>query len=118
MTGDSGGAYIVVKDNILIDPGQYGIAIAGGHHIQILDNKILGKRQPFTNVGIYVWNQSKAPSHSQSVKGNQVKWFNKAGIENPCWDAKNCGTVADWDANEWHANLDDQLLPTDLLGTP
>ena len=35
MTGDSGGAYIVVKDNILVDPGQYGIAIAGGHHIQI-----------------------------------------------------------------------------------
>ncbi len=118
MTGDGGGADILVKDNILIDPGQYGIAIAGGHHIQILDNKIFGKTQPFTNVGIYVWNQSKAPSHSHSVKGNQVKWFNKTGIENPCWDAKNCGTVADWDANDWHAALDDQILPTDLLGRP
>ena len=69
MTGDGGGAYIVVRDNVLVDPGQYGIAIAGGHHIQILDNKVFGKRQPFTNVGIYVWNQSKAPSHDHTVKG-------------------------------------------------
>ena len=80
MTGDSGGAYIVVKDKILVDPSQYGIAIAGGHHIQILDNKVFGKRQPFTNVGTYVWNQSKAPSHDHTVKGNRVRWFNKGGI--------------------------------------
>ena len=97
MTGNSGGAYIVVKDNILVDPGQYGIAIAGGHHIQIFDNKVLGKRQPFTNVGIYVWNQSKAPSHDHSVKGNRVRWFNKGGMENPClgcqelWDSGRLG---------------------------
>jgi hypothetical protein len=118
MTGDGGGAYIVARDNILVDPGQYGIAIAGGHHIQILDNKVFGKRQPFTNVGIYVWNQSKAPSDDHTVKGNQVRWFNHAGIENPCWDAKNCGAVAGWDGNEWHSDLDDKILPTDLLGSP
>jgi nitrous oxidase accessory protein NosD len=118
MTGDGGGAYIVVRGNILVDPGQYGIAIAGGHHIQILGNKVFGKGQPFTNVGIYVWNQSKAPSDGHTVKGNQVRWFNKAGIENPCWDAKNCGTVAGWDSNDWHADLHDQILPRDLLGRP
>jgi hypothetical protein len=118
MTGDSGGAYIVVKDNILVDPGQYGIAIAGGHHIQILDNKVFGKRQPFTNVGIYVWNQSQASSHDHAVKGNRVKWFNKTGNENPCWDAKNCGKVTGWDDNDWHTELDDKVLPVDLLGKP
>ena len=118
MTGDGGGADIVVRDNILVDPGQYGIAIAGGHHIQVLDNKVFGKRQPFTNVGIYVWNQSKAPSGGHTVKGNQVRWFNKAGIENPCWDAGNCGTVAGWEGNDWHADLDGTILATDLLGRP
>ncbi len=118
MTGDGGGAYIVVRDNIVVDPGQYGIAIAGGHHIQILDNKVFGKKQPFTNVGIYVWNQSNAPSSGHTVRGNQVRWFNKAGTENPCWDANNCGTVAGWDGNDWHADLDDKILPTDLLGRP
>lgn len=118
MTGDGGGADIVVRDNILVDPGQYGIAIAGGRHIQVLDNKVFGKRQPFTNVGIYVWNQSKAPSDGHTVRGNQVRWFNKGGIENPCWDAENCGPIAGWDDNDWHAALDDQILPTDLLGRP
>ena len=118
MTGDGGGAHIVVRDNLLVDPGQYGIAIAGGHHIQILDNKVFGKKQPFTNVGIYVWNQSKAPSSDHAVTGNRVRWFNKDGIENPCWDARNCGTVAGWDGNDWHADLDDKILPTDLLGRP
>ena len=39
-------------------------------------------------------------------------------MENPCWDAKNCGTVTGWDDNDWHADLDDRLLPTDLLGKP
>jgi nitrous oxidase accessory protein NosD len=118
MTGDSGGAYIVVRDNVLVDPGQYGVAIAGGHHIRILDNKVFGRKQPFTNVGIYVWNQSKAPSHDHTVSGNQVRWFSKSGMENSCWDAKNCGTVTGWDDNNWHADLDDRLLPTDLLGRP
>jgi hypothetical protein len=115
MTGDGGGAHIVVRDNTLIDPGQYGIAIAGGHHIRILDNKVFGKRQPFTNVGIYVWNQSRVPSSDHTVKGNRVRWLNKDGMENPRWDAKNCGTVAGWDGNDWHADLDDKVLPTDLL---
>jgi hypothetical protein len=118
MTGDSGGAYIVVKDNILVDPGQYGIAIAGGHHIQFFDNKVFGKKQSFTNVGIYVWNQSKTPSHDHTVKGNRVRWFNKSGTENPCWDSKNCGAVTGWDDNDWHEDLDERLLPTDLLGKP
>jgi hypothetical protein len=52
------------------------------------------------------------------VKGNRVRWFNKDGIENPCWDAKNCGTVSGWNDNEWHAELDDEILPTELLGKP
>jgi hypothetical protein len=83
-----------------------------------LHNKVFGRKQTFTNVGIYVWNQSKAPSHDHTVKGNQVRWFNKAGMEDPCWDAENCGSVAGWDDNNWHADLDDGLLPTDLLGSP
>jgi hypothetical protein len=39
-------------------------------------------------------------------------------MENPCWDAKNCGTVTGWDNNNWHADLGDGLLPTDLFGKP
>jgi len=52
------------------------------------------------------------------VKRNQVRWFNKGRMENPCWEGENCGTVTGWDDNEWHADLDDKLLPTDLFGKP
>ena len=91
MTGDGGGAYIVVRDNILVDPGQYGIAIAGGHHIQILDNKVFGKRQPFTNVGIYVWNQSKAPSHDHAVRGNRSGGSTRVGWRIPAGMPRTAG---------------------------
>ncbi|MCZ6866377.1 MAG: right-handed parallel beta-helix repeat-containing protein [Chloroflexi bacterium] len=57
MAGDRGGSHIIVKKNILVDPGQYGIAIAGGFNIQLLDNKIYARKQFFTNVGLYVWAQ-------------------------------------------------------------
>jgi hypothetical protein len=80
--------------------------------------KVFGGRQPFTNVGIYVWNQSRATSHDHTVKRNQVRWFNEDGSENPCWDAENCGLVTGWHDNNWDADLDDRLLPTDLLGRP
>jgi hypothetical protein len=115
MTGDGGGSYILVRENVLVDPGQYGIAIAGGDHIQILSNRIYGKKQPFTNVGLYIWNQYEPPCFGHTVRGNQVRWFNSSGAENPCWTGNNCGTIDGWGDNDWHANLDGTLLPENLL---
>lgn len=115
MTGDGGGSYILVTNNILVDPGQYGIGIAGGDHIQVLSNKIYGKQQPFTNVGIYIWNQTALPCGSHVVTGNLVRWYNSSGVENPGWNNGNCGTVDGLDGNDWHANLDESLLPQQLF---
>jgi hypothetical protein len=115
IAGDGGGSYILVRENILVNPGQYGIAIASGDHIQILSNKIFGRQQPFTNVGLYVWNQYSPPCNSHVVSGNKVRWFNSSGAENPAWDSGNCGPVEGWDTNDWHANIDESLLPQELL---
>ena len=115
MTGDNGGAWIVVRENTLVDPGQYGIAFAGGSHIRIIDNRIYGASQPFTNVGLYVWNQSDAPGGEHEVRGNQVRWLNKEGKESPAWNSGNMGPVAGWDENEWHADVDAGMLPADLV---
>jgi len=115
MTGDGGGSYILVTNNILVDPGQYGIGIAGGDNIEILSNKVYAERQPFTNVGIYVWNQTALPCGNHVVSGNQIRWYNSSGVENPGWNNGNCGTVGGWDANDWHANLDESLLPQELF---
>jgi hypothetical protein len=117
MTGDGGGSYILVESNILVDPGQVGIGIAGGDHIQILSNKLYAKQQPFTNVGLSVWNQTNLPLPCGNlvVTGNQVRWYNSSGAENPGWNNGNCGTPDGWDGNDWHANLDESLLPQQLF---
>lgn len=113
MTGDDGGGYIIVKDNILVDPGQYGIAIASGTHIQILDNQVYARQQPFTNVGIYVWNQYAPECTHHIVRGNKVNWTNRDGAKNSAWNSGNCGAVEGWDQNEWNAAIDASILPSE-----
>jgi parallel beta-helix repeat protein len=94
MTGDYGGAFIIVEDNVLVDPGQYGIASAGGYDISILNNKIYGKRQPFTNNPLYVWGQTGVSCYNINVKGNRVNWIDRNGYNNRGWNAGNCGNTA------------------------
>ena len=60
MTGDEGGSYVTVQDNILVDPGQYGITISSGHHIIISNNTIYAKQQSFSNIGLSAYNQYPA----------------------------------------------------------
>jgi len=103
MSGDNGGAHILVRNNRLLDPGQYGIAIAGGTHIRILDNLVYARSQPLTNVGVYVWNQSPGPCANHEVRGNQVRWYNKSGALSGAWNSNNCGPVTGWDDNNWSA---------------
>lgn len=88
------GGNILIKDNILVDPGQYGIAIASGMNIEIDENKIYGNQNAWTNVGIYIWNQAKKSLCSDhKVTNNKIKYINKKGLSNPYWDSKNCGVV-------------------------
>ncbi len=119
MTGDNGSSYIIAKDNILVDPGQYGIAIAGGHHNQLIDNKVFGKEQSFTNVGLYVWlwngNPPGTVCYDHTVSGNEVYWTNKDGVLNHRWDGGNCGSITGWSNNTWGATIDETILPAQIL---
>ena len=105
MLGDGGGSYQVAADNVLVDPGQYGMAIAGGHDMRIVRNRIYARQQPFTNAGIYVWNQYAPPCYGHIVRQNQVQWTNREGVPNPRWDGTNCGVITGWDNNDWNAPL-------------
>jgi nitrous oxidase accessory protein NosD len=115
MAGDNGGGYIIVKGNILVNPGQYGIAIAGGNHINIIQNTVFGKRQSFTNVGIYVWNQHNSGCASNSISGNKVNWTNAQGESNGSWNNGNCGKVSGWETNTWAAVIDSTILSAKLV---
>lgn len=121
MTGDNNGSYVLVQDNILVNPGQVGIGVAGGHHIQVLDNKIFGAQNSISNVGLFVWNWTGNPPgtvcHSHTVSGNEVHWTNSDGNLNPSWDSETCGTVTGWSNNTWGAPIDASILPTQILTT-
>lgn len=93
MLGDDGGAWQVAERNVLVDPGQYGIAVASGNNMTIRDNRIYGRKQAFTNVGISVWNQHPHACRAISVQNNQVRYISKTGRPNPFWDGENCGVV-------------------------
>jgi hypothetical protein len=107
MVGDSAGGHVLIKNNILIDPGQVGIGLSGGHHMQALNNLIYARQQPFTNVGIYVWNWDNydPDCYSHTVQGNRVNWTHEAGFKNPNWDGGNCGPISDWNNNTWYSNI-------------
>lgn len=99
MVGDAGGSHIVVQDNVLMNPGQVGIGVAGGSNIRVLDNTVFSTSHPWSNVGIYVWNQSSGSCAGIEVRGNQVDWTNAVGKSNSKWDGKNCGVITGWGDN-------------------
>ena len=116
MLGDGGGSYQVAEYNILVNPGQYGMAISGGTNMQILNNEIYSITEPFSNVGLYYWNQSGIPSSAVTISGNKVKFLSGLyGGENDYWLGAGSATPSGWSTNIWGANLSSSILPAVLI---
>ncbi len=113
--GDQGGAYQIAQNNILVDPGQHGMAIVGGDHISMINNSIYARPQSFTNVGLYVWGQGGHAITNSTVSGNQVNFANAQGVQNSVWLAGGEYTPAGWSTNQWGANINSSILPTTML---
>ncbi len=94
VAGDNGGNYVLVDNNTLLDPGQAGIAVAGGRNITVSNNKIYARQQPWTNNPLYVWNQSTTTCSNITVKTNRVNWTDKNGVFNNGWNAGNCSNTS------------------------
>jgi parallel beta-helix repeat protein len=116
MAGDNGGSHVIVKDNILVDPGQYGISVSSGTDISVTNNKIFGKQQSFTNVGIFCWNQTSTPCSSITVMNNQVNFTSSKGLLNTLWDGGNCGVITGWNTNVYNSSLNASILPSVIIG--
>lgn len=110
--GDASGSGNVARNNILVNPGQVGVFIAGGLNHRIENNIVIGQAIPRSNVGMYVWNQSASPCSGHTVNGNKVNWKRADGVSNPYWNAGNCGTVVG--TNDLNANLDIELYRVTL----
>lgn len=91
MSGDYGGSYQIVEGNKLIDPGQYGLGIAGGGSISVINNIVVARQQSFTNNPLYMWAQAGVSCSGNTVRGNKIYWLDKSGGFNGGWDSGNCG---------------------------
>jgi hypothetical protein len=103
MLGDVGGAHIHAYQNHVISTSNYGIAISGGHHNKIRDNRVIscgrlpdGTPIASQNVGIYIWNMRNEATFEQNTgQNNAVAWINASNRRNDWWTP---------DAAEWKDN--------------
>ncbi len=115
MLGDSGGAYQTASNNTLVNPGQYGIGIAGGSHISVVNNTVYGTQQPFTNVGIYVYAIGGQVITNATVSGNKVLFYNSKNVLNNAWLAPGLTPPAGWNNNSWGAKITASVLPKTMI---
>jgi parallel beta-helix repeat protein len=115
MLGDNGGSYLVASNNILVNPGEYGMAIVGGDHNTITNNSIYGVSQYFTNVGLYTNSINGYTITNSTMGGNKVKYFNSTNYENNAWIAPGTMTPALWETNIFGANIDASILPDVII---
>ncbi|MDP4240711.1 MAG: right-handed parallel beta-helix repeat-containing protein [Bacteroidota bacterium] len=123
MLGDNGGSYQVASNNILVDPGQYGMSISGGSNNSITGNQIYARSQSFTNVGLYIWNQNTSACANNTLQNNRINFRDKSGNINDTWNGSSTsGSNPACTGTVWLNNADDQtlsasILPTVLFGT-
>ncbi|MEA4917138.1 right-handed parallel beta-helix repeat-containing protein [Proteiniphilum sp.] len=119
LIGDIGGSYQIVEDNILVNPGQYGIGIGGGHDMTLRNNKIYAKSQYFTNVAISVcnWYEQYEKSYNITAEKNVVNYANSKGMTgNSWWIYQNMEPVKGKETNRYDPNLTASILPDKILG--
>lgn len=116
--GDYGGSYQIAENNILVDPGQYGLGISGGDNMTLRNNKVYARRNNFTNVGITTcnWYESVSKSHTITVEKNAINYTNKDGNLNSWWFYKNMEPIAGKETNINNANLTASILPEQIIG--
>jgi parallel beta-helix repeat protein len=116
MSGDMGGSYVDVKDNILVNPGQYGLTVSSGNDINISNNKIFSAQSSCSNIGLSAYKQYNISTYNITISNNAVNFTNKDGGLNDMWNANNCGTVTGWSTNYHDATLNASILPDVILG--
>ena len=118
--GDQGGSYQVAQNNIIINTGAGGMQIAGGSHIQIINNSIFGKAFPYSHVGLGYGNWSGQPSTDITISGNKVRWVSgkpqdqRDGSTTREFNVsfqRSAGKPNGWDTNVLNADIDENMKP-------
>lgn len=118
ILGDVGGSYQIAENNIVVDPGQYGISIAGGNNMTLRNNKVFSSRKSYNNVGIYAanWYESLGNSYNITVTNNAVNYTNRDGVLNNFWFAGNVEPIEGKATNVYDRNLSASILQDKIIG--
>lgn len=84
---------IVIRNNKLIEPGQYGIGVAVGTNIDIQENVITSKIKPWNNVGVYMYNQYAGQCDNISFIRNTIYYVRSNNTNNHWYHNANCTNV-------------------------
>lgn len=116
--GDLGGSYQIAEDNVVVNGGQYGIGISGGHNMTLKNNKVFGSKNYFTNVGITAcnWYENLGNSYNITIADNQVNYIHKDGYVNNWWFAQNIGSISGRETNIYKRDLSASILPEQIIG--
>lgn len=109
----------VVEDNVVVNPGQYGVSIAGGSNMTLQRNIVFGEQNAWSNVGVIVANwDSPPPITNLVVRENRVHWTNSDGNLNPAWAAPElAGVISGSETNVLNdVTVTPAILPTQIIG--
>jgi hypothetical protein len=98
IVGDGGNGiateYVIVAENVMVNPGHVGINVAGGHNFTVRDNKIVGNVDVphWTTVGFTVNHFQYTPEcKNHVITGNRVNMRNQLqGGFNDSWIPGTC----------------------------
>ncbi len=119
LLGDYGGENLIMEDNVLVDPGQYGIGIAGGANMVMRRNKVYGSQRPWSNVGIVVidWTPQELPSGNYTVENNKINWKGDQGLPTDYWVYEAQQWPIGWETNMFQdQSVTPDMLPPQIIG--
>lgn len=86
MLGDCGGKYQQAVGNVGVNPGQVGIGLSGGSHIEIRENLMFSNTWEESNVAFYSCGNNKRGYYGHHVvRNNRANWLNHDGRQNTFW---------------------------------
>ncbi len=93
VAGDYGGDYIIIENNQLVNPGNYGIAVAGGNYNVLNNNRVYSDYHSYNNAGVIIWGQGGASCSNVTYTNNHINWPYKLYGQNNVHINGNCGAL-------------------------
>lgn len=113
MLGDGAGSYQTAYKNVVVNPWNAGIAVAGGNNIRIDSNKIFFNLSPnVAGAGMYINNfySTYGSCYNITHNKNQVKWSGTTTL----WNTNTCSNISGTETN----NYNDTTLTEAIFDQP